>query len=281
MGDVVKQSEDVQSRLKPICYKLKLLLGLTMVLTVLVLIVSFVRFSHYDEGQKKAVDLMAALTDECEEGEYDEETIRDLNSYLNPRRVTYTIYGRTYDNSEVIEASNEADEAVGRLLTEAGYSCYVASKYFEYFGWFEYTFATMGWAFAILGIVMLIVIIVTIVVMRQKNKQIVVTTTDVQCWLDETHRIRIPLSSVVSLQACFLSGLVIKSNEKQFSMLLVDNRDEVFDAIKSKIAKTPTVVYVNEHENAAQSLKQYKELLDEGVITQEEYDRKKSQLLGL
>ena len=32
---------------------------------------------------------------------------------------------------------------------------------------------------------------------------------------------------------------------------------------------------------AADELKQYKELLDMGAITQEEYDQKKKQLLGL
>ena len=43
---------------------------------------------------------------------------------------------------------------------------------------------------------------------------------------------------------------------------------------------------IKERENntsfsAADELKKYKELVDEGVITQEEFDEKKKQLLGL
>ena len=59
--------------------------------------------------------------------------------------------------------------------------------------------------------------------------------------------------------------------------------DEVVNFVKSKIAEckankdAPAVVQIS----TADELKKFKELLDMGVITQEEFDAKKKQLLGL
>lgn len=45
--------------------------------------------------------------------------------------------------------------------------------------------------------------------------------------------------------------------------------------------ESPTVITVHDSASNADELKKYKELLDSGVITQEEFDAKKKQLLGL
>ena len=44
--------------------------------------------------------------------------------------------------------------------------------------------------------------------------------------------------------------------------------------------KAPTINQES-HQSNADELKKYKELLDSGIITQEEFDAKKKQLLGL
>ena len=59
---------------------------------------------------------------------------------------------------------------------------------------------------------------------------------------------------------------------------------EVYNKINSavdNIKNTNNTVTVNTELSNADELKKYKELFDSGVITQEEFDAKKNQLLGL
>ena len=62
-----------------------------------------------------------------------------------------------------------------------------------------------------------------------------------------------------------------------------DKMNEVADYIRSKIEETKnsTSQTVIHKVSAADEIKQFKELLDMGIISQEEFDAKKKQLLGL
>lgn len=62
-----------------------------------------------------------------------------------------------------------------------------------------------------------------------------------------------------------------------------EKMQEVVDYIKNKIreAKTPQATSVVQKISPAEELKKFKELLDMGAITQEEFDTKKKELLGL
>lgn len=51
--------------------------------------------------------------------------------------------------------------------------------------------------------------------------------------------------------------------------------------MQKSVSTTNPQVIDNTVLGAAEELKNYKELLDNGVITQEEFDAKKTQLLGL
>lgn len=56
---------------------------------------------------------------------------------------------------------------------------------------------------------------------------------------------------------------------------------EVFDQFKRQSAEPVQPVATSQTDNSIAYLKQLKELLDEGIITQEEFDAKKKQVLGL
>ena len=80
------------------------------------------------------------------------------------------------------------------------------------------------------------------------------------------------------------------SDENTISLLAGDERiiqqaNEVVEFINQKIrevkAGTKTAPTVIQQISAADELKKFKELLDMGIITQEEFDAKKKQLLGL
>ena len=78
--------------------------------------------------------------------------------------------------------------------------------------------------------------------------------------------------------------------EKNIRFWFIENRNEVHAALSDIIAKaqienTNQKIDISSAAPVASSnadeIKKYKELLDAGIITQEEFDAKKKQLLGL
>jgi hypothetical protein len=90
--------------------------------------------------------------------------------------------------------------------------------------------------------------------------------------------------SAVALGAC--CSITVATSAGRLHFWSIQNRNEVHSALTDIISKMqvadvkqqtpPTTV-----PSAADELKKFKELLDAGIITQEEFDAKKKQLLGL
>lgn len=100
-------------------------------------------------------------------------------------------------------------------------------------------------------------------------------------------RVDIPLDSVsaVSLTGMF-SGVSVASSSGRISFLFVENKDEIFTTISNLIQnrqgnKMQSATPSTDKQTAADEIKQFKELLDSGIITQEEFDAKKKEILGL
>lgn len=66
---------------------------------------------------------------------------------------------------------------------------------------------------------------------------------------------------------------ITTSNVIKFPMIA--NNDDIFNAISKLLLER------QDAKNSTEELKKYKDLLDSGVITQEEFDAKKKQLLGV
>lgn len=97
-------------------------------------------------------------------------------------------------------------------------------------------------------------------------------------------------SSVSPRKGLLLGTIVIKTIGNDFINLEQVQKNEI-DGYVAKISaaietaksrkKNTSVVYVNQQQSPADEIMKYKQLLNEGVITQEEFDAKKKQLLGL
>lgn len=101
-------------------------------------------------------------------------------------------------------------------------------------------------------------------------------------------RVDLPVDSVSATSTISLfKGVSISTSSGKISFLVIKNSQQIYDTInkllierqKEKTQNTGTTIVQNSDE--ADKLKKYKELLDSGVITQEEFDAKKKQLLGL
>lgn len=100
------------------------------------------------------------------------------------------------------------------------------------------------------------------------------------------HRVDLPMDSVSAVGMSIFKSIAVGTSSGKIYFNGVKNRDEIHSVISDLIIQRQKKSEVLEtQQNAPESipkeLKKYKELLDDGVITQEDYDAKKKQLLGL
>ncbi len=101
-------------------------------------------------------------------------------------------------------------------------------------------------------------------------------------------RVDLPLDSISAVGVAILKSIAITTASGAIKFIGIDNRDEIFDTMSKLLIERQNAskVSVTQFDNKktssnADELKKYKELLDEGVITQEEFEAKKKELLGL
>lgn len=100
-------------------------------------------------------------------------------------------------------------------------------------------------------------------------------------------RVDLPLDSISAVGFSAFHGISVGTSSGRISFALIRNNKEIHKCIndliierQQKNIKTSSTTIVQTSDEADQ-LKKYKDLLDSGVITQEEFDAKKKQLLGL
>lgn len=100
-------------------------------------------------------------------------------------------------------------------------------------------------------------------------------------------RVDLPIDSVSAVGTSMLKGIAVATASGKIKFLGISNRDEIHKAISDLIVKRQekpvanTVVKQEIPQSNADELRKYKELLDQGIIDQSEFDAKKKQLLGL
>jgi len=102
-------------------------------------------------------------------------------------------------------------------------------------------------------------------------------------------RVDLPIDSISAIGSRWPKGIAVATSSGKIAFLIIKNRDEIRDCIsgllierQQRAATAPTTTIKQEiPQSNADELKKYKDLLDQGVISQEEFDAKKKQLLGL
>ena len=96
------------------------------------------------------------------------------------------------------------------------------------------------------------------------------------------------ISSVAKIQG--LKGITVLSSSKKRKFLLFKNIDDIYSEISKQLIdrqkQQQPIIVTNPTQNitdinSPDDLLKFKELLDKGVITQEEFEAKKKQILGL
>ena len=100
-------------------------------------------------------------------------------------------------------------------------------------------------------------------------------------------RVDLPVDSVSATSTIrLLKGVSVSTSSGRISFRVIKNADEIYKIMNELLIarqqdKTNKTIPSSPRTDEADQLKKYKELLDLGIITQEEFDTKKKQLLGL
>ena len=139
----------------------------------------------------------------------------------------------------------------------------------------------LGWS--ILGLFVFIAIVLSLraVELTLTNKKITIYNPIFK----STVELPIDSISAISKTSIFTEGIAVATSSGRITCFYIDNRDKVYEELNDLINKrqsTPSnMTVVKQDISNADELKKYKDLLDSGIITQEEFDAKKKQLLGL
>lgn len=122
--------------------------------------------------------------------------------------------------------------------------------------------------------------------LAMNNCEIVVTNKKVFGKVKFGRRVDLPLNQISSVGQGWFKSISVATSSGVIRFWLLNNRQEVFSAISELLSRIQNynnhnVVYKEEKTGSADELKKFKDLLDAGVITQEEFDAKKRELLGL
>ncbi len=254
------------------------------IILVAVSIFSCIDYSNYKKGQETAVDLLVAA------GNFDFDEDDDYETkarYLYNRLTDDYEYESKYwglDYSDAINSARKADIALGELLTGMGYSTWLGSYYLEHTDFLSYTFdysLILTFSSIALGLVLLLLIIYIIYLADQKNS-LEVDEYNIICKKGSKTKKQFMVRDVKSVEFSGIKGLKIIGSGIKYKINLIKNREEIKNTIISKMADSnPNTTTTPSQDNSADMLKKYKDLLDNGAITQEEYDAKKKELLGL
>lgn len=161
---------------------------------------------------------------------------------------------------------------------------FVASAHFFFTSTFD---MSEFMPYVYLALVLGFLIAACVVFFSMKNSEITVTNTRVYGTTLFGKRIDLPFDMISAVGTTGITkGITVSTSSGVIKFVLIENRDEIHEVI-SKIlinrqsAKTQTMTKQEPKQSNADELAKYKDLLDKGIITQEEFDAKKKQLLGL
>ena len=271
-------------------------IAVVWIITFIFLVTCFVSFvvdyGGYREGQEFGLASMIMTTSgltgsfHVDKNDTYAEQCKDAYSILTSNTPDFSVYGKDIDNSALRRAERAQKDSFADLMENAGYdrySSYSIQDWFKYTNMLDY-FVGYYWN-QILPIssyaILLFAVLFTILKNKASQKELIVYDDSVLCRTTKKKTKQLIFEDISNVDLG-KNSLKLVGTGLKFKISNATNAD----AIKSLIMeKKKASQKQNAFENArvalssAEELKKYKELLDQGVISPEEFERKKEQLL--
>lgn len=120
-----------------------------------------------------------------------------------------------------------------------------------------------------------------------KKTKIILTDKRIEGRTFFGRRLDLPFDSISAVGSTWLKGIIVSTSSGKISFIFIKNAREIHAEISRLLIERQEKQKKDKIENAthpksgAEEIKKYKELFDNGIISQEEFESKKRQLLGL
>lgn len=196
--------------------------------------------------------------------------------------VVFTVGLIAYSVS-LLDYYNEAS-----ILKEK-FGSYIGSWFACLFGFDKYGDPFSGYVFAEQTVVPAVIVAVIFLIIRWwfGSMEIVVTDKRVYGRVAFGKRVDLPVDSISAVAISFMHGITVATSSGKISFKLIENNEEVHKTISTMLIKrqekneSMSTIKQGVAQSSADEIAKFKALLDAGAITQEEFDAKKKQLLGL
>ena len=283
---------DIKSEKKQVKNKIKMMWIIVAILVFIQFSLSVIDYTSYKNGQKFAVaseELVDAISGSniIDTDDSYNDKCEALYSYFTRTYSDLTINGVKIDYSEVRRSHNKTKEAMADLMSAEGYdrfseynieNWFKYTNFFQYFGYYSSYNVLFYIAYGILLLALLLTVIITVI----RQKELIITENMLICKYNKKKNKQILIKDVIGIESS-KNGLKLNGNGFKYNISLISNAEE----LKTEIMMRMKTLKENDNKESviqtagADELKKFKELLDSGVITQEEFDAKKKQLLGL
>ena len=248
--------------------------GVAVILAISLIVVG-IKYSPIKKAQDFIIDTM--------QNEYNMFDDNDSRSYKLDYLFDYFLGGGSLTRT----TRSNLNDAFGEILEEMGYRPSDSFRYDDATGYllegtfFEYFLGhyviSIGNALLILAVGIMHLQYIT-----EKKMELLVNDDSIVAKKKNGQNIEFLLKDIKSVETTKTSGLIITGTGIKYKINQITNGEEIKTTIMDMLAKMPKAeAAVVVPTSDAQNIKEYKELLDAGIISQEEFDAKKKQLLGL
>ncbi len=175
------------------------------------------------------------------------------------------------------------------------YSTAIDHKISERFSIFEYLFEVIFFPFSdynnglsyfyLFWIAVIVFVAYIIIILMMNHCALTVTNTRVIGKASFGKQVDLPITQISAIGLGAFGKIAVATSAGRVNFWLIENRSAIHKALNDLLmelkSETKTNIITNMPASNADELKKFKELLDNGIITQEEFDQKKKQLLGL
>ena len=188
-------------------------------------------------------------------------------------------------------AHNKGTSCPYRAYGGSCFDCYlIIHEYGSGFTKFDYIIQCLGYDETLLSLIpfVLLSLVGIIIYFWLRSSELTVTDKRIYGRISYGKRIDLPVDSVSATSTSRLFRAVsISTSSGRIKFRMIKNADAIYAVVSNlllerqqKENRSSSAAYIQQSDEADQ-IKKYKDLLDSGVITQEEFDAKKKQLLGL
>lgn len=208
---------------------------------------------------------------------YNLDDVKEECEYYEEMYSTYLEHVEKYGTPHNFVSRCEACKFIRTYHSKSSYI--IEGFFFQPFKLTQYDY------FIILGIILILFIIIPLILyFALHSYQLIVTDKRVYGKTTFGKRIDLPLDSISAISKMnFLKGVSVSTSSGRIKFLVLKNSNEIYDMLSQLLLERQSNKTTNTPQNDSfdipELLLKYKKLLDEGIITQEEYDNKKRDLL--